>query len=244
VVETAAAGQVPKPSSRLQKALNAAQIPIDMMDGILQADEAAFMADLDAVFEEGDPHLWELIDKKHTLNPIKYVPDDLVELSRNGAFAVGRNGMLLRMPAAAALQEMSLAAREDGVTLLASSAYRSYDYQVEVYERNVRQNGQAQADRESARPGYSQHQSGLVIDFGSITDDFAKTAAGKWILTNAPVYGWSISFPDGYEEVTGYRWESWHYRYVGKPLARFIGTWFAGIQQYGLQFIYAWEHTV
>jgi D-alanyl-D-alanine carboxypeptidase len=201
------------------------------------------MADLDAVFEEGDSRLWELVDKKHTLEPLDYTPDDLVELSRAGAFTIGREGMLLRAPAAAALQEMALAARKDGVTLLASSTFRSYDYQVEVYGRNVRQNGQAQADRESARPGYSQHQTGLVVDFGSITDDYAQTAPGKWLTANAPAYGWSLSFPDGYEEVTGYRWECWHYRYVGKPLARFIDTWFAGIQQYTLQFIYAWERT-
>jgi D-alanyl-D-alanine carboxypeptidase len=227
--------------SKLRLALNAAEIPPNLSDKILAADETVFMPDLLAVFEEGDGGLRLLVDKNHSLQPLKYAPDDLVELSRAGAWAIGREGMLLRQPAAEALQEMSLAARREGITLLASSTYRSYDYQVEVYERNVRQSGQVTADRESARPGYSQHQTGLVVDFGSISDDYAKTLAGKWLYANAGRYGWSLSFPDGYEAVTGYRWECWHYRYVGKPLSRFIDTWFDSIQQYGLRFIHEWE---
>jgi D-alanyl-D-alanine carboxypeptidase len=82
---------------------------------------------------------------------------------------------------------------------------------------------------------------GLAVDFGSITDEFAETAAGRWILANGPVYGWSLSFPDGYEQLPGYRWESWHYRYTGTTLAAFIDSWFGGIQQYALQFIHEWE---
>jgi D-alanyl-D-alanine carboxypeptidase len=101
--------------------------------------------------------------------------------------------------------------------------------------------GQEEADRESARPGHSQHQTGLVVDFGSIDDSFAETRAGRWIAANASRFGWSVSFPQGYEAVTGYRWESWHYRYVGRDLTAFIDAYFGGIQQYALQFIYEWE---
>jgi D-alanyl-D-alanine carboxypeptidase len=226
--------------SKLSRVLAASAIPPNLADRI-QAEEAVFMPDLLAVFEEGDPWLRRLVDKTHPLDPLQYVPSDLVELSRDGAWTIAREGMLLRYPAAAALQEMALAARGEGLTLLASSTYRSYDYQVEVYGRNVRQSGQATADRESARPGYSQHQTGLVVDFGSISDDYAKTPAGKWLYANASRYGWSLSFPDGYEAVTGYRWECWHYRYAGKALSRFIDTWFGTIQQYALQFIHEWE---
>ena len=136
---------------------------------------------------------------------------------------------------------MAEAARLEGITLTASSAYRSYDYQREVYNRNVREMGQEAADRESARPGYSQHQLGLVADFGSIDDSFAQTASGRWIAANASRFGWSLSYPEGFEEVTGYRWESWHYRYTGKDLAAFIDNYFGGIQQYALRFIYEWE---
>jgi len=229
---------------RLSRALNAAEIPADMQKNIL-ANRALFLEELSGVLDaetyRNDPFLYLLVDKKHPLVPQDYFPDDLVELSEQGAFGIGREGLLLRYPAAAALEKMAKAALRDGVTLVASSTFRPYDYQIKVYERNVRENGQAAADRVSARPGYSQHQLGLVVDFGSITDAFADTKAGKWMAENAAGYGWSLSFPAGYEAVTGYRWESWHYRYTGRPLTRLIERWFGGIQQYTLQFINCWQ---
>jgi D-alanyl-D-alanine carboxypeptidase len=211
-----------------------------MGDRIRSAGKAVFLPELEAA-AAGDPFLSRLVDKQHAL-PDGYEPDDLVTLDNSGSYRVGRAGLRLRHPAAEALERMAEAARAEGITLTASSAYRSYDYQAEVYARNVRESGQKTADRESSRPGYSQHQLGLAVDFGSITDAFAQTAAGRWIAANGPKYGWVISFPDGYEQLTGYRWESWHYRYMGMPLAVFIEKWFDGIQQYALQFIHAWRN--
>ncbi|MDR2536615.1 MAG: M15 family metallopeptidase [Treponema sp.] len=215
----------------LGRILGEAGIPEQLSWNILHtaSQGPAFIMDLLAALD-GDPYLRALVDKGHAL-PAAYEPDDLVELT-GGSYQASRRGLMLRRSAALALEEMSAAARVDGVTLIASSTYRPYTYQIEVYNRNV---------RESARPGHSQHQLGLVIDFGSIDNSFAETKAGRWILTNAGSFGWSLSFPDGYEEITGYRWESWHYRYVGRELAYFINTYFEGIQQYALQFIYAWE---
>ncbi|MDR1566504.1 MAG: M15 family metallopeptidase [Treponema sp.] len=187
---------------------------------------------------EGDPYLYILVDKQHAL-PEGYEPNDLVELT-GGSYQVSREGLMLRRAAAASLEEMALAARKEGITLAAGSAYRSAAYQAGVYAREVSNYGQETADRESARPGYSQHQTGLAVDFAPIDDAFANTAAGIWLLKNAGSFGWSLSFPDGHEAVTGYRWESWHYRYVGSDLVRFIDTYFDGIQQYALQFINAW----
>jgi D-alanyl-D-alanine carboxypeptidase len=210
-----------------------------MAEYIALSGGEAFSANLAAVLS-GDRALRVLVDKSHPLVPITFVPDNLIEL-QNGWYRVNRRGLLLQKDAAAALEAMARAARADGVTLLVSSAYRSYEYQTEVYARYVREHGQETADRESARPGHSQHQTGLVVDFGSISDEFAGTAAGKWVLKNASSFGWSLSFPDGYEAVTGYRWESWHYRYTGASLTAFIDTWFGGIQQYALQFLYEWE---
>jgi D-alanyl-D-alanine carboxypeptidase len=227
-------------NDRLQAVLRSAEIPQNMAAVILNS-ESAFLPDLSVVLESSDPYLRLLVDKQDPLVPQNYIPSDLVELTDEGAFLIGRTGLLLRYPAAVALEEMAEAAQEKGINLVASSTYRSYDYQIEVYNRNVRQSGQAVADRESARPGYSQHQLGLVVDFGSISDDYAKTPAGRWLAENAGHYGWSLSFPDGYEDITGYRWECWHYRYVGKKLARFIDIWFGGIQQYALRFIHEWE---
>jgi D-alanyl-D-alanine carboxypeptidase len=221
--------------------LDRSGLPRELRDSLTKtlAEDPAFIMDLLGCLA-GDPFLRLLVDKTHPL-PEAYEPEDLVELG-GGSYQAGRRGLTLRRPAAEALEEMAAAAKAEGVTLAASSAYRSYEYQIEVYKRNVREMGQALADRESARPGYSQHQTGLALDFGSIDDSFAETGAGRWMAENANRFGWSLSFPQGYEEATGYRWESWHYRYVGKDLAAFIDRWFDGIQQYALQFIYAWEN--
>jgi len=179
-------------------------------------------------FLNEDSYLFIFVDKETSLAD-DYEPQDLVRL---------KNGHLLRKAAAASLEEMSAAAADEGLNLVVSSAYRSYKYQVEVYARHVKNMGQAAADRVSARPGHSQHQLGLVVDFGSITNEFARTREGIWIYNNASRFGWSISYPQGYEELTGYSWESWHYRYVGKELAQFIDTYFDGIQHNALKFLH------
>jgi D-alanyl-D-alanine carboxypeptidase len=221
--------------------LDAAEIPPDAAGPVLEAARAgpAFLLDLLACLNE-EPGLRALVDKNHAL-PEDHEPEDLVELP-GGVYRVNRRGLLLRRAAAEALEEMAAAAGAAGVTLVASSAYRSYRYQAEVYNRVVRELGQEAADRESAPPGRSQHQTGLVVDFGSIDDSFAEDPAGRWMAANAGRFGWSLSFPDGYEAATGYRWESWHYRYLGRELTAFIDTYFGGIQQYGLRFLYEWEH--
>jgi D-alanyl-D-alanine carboxypeptidase len=199
-----------------------------------------FLAELEGVLAADTDDLLRLVDKRHAL-PDGYAPKDLVPLVKNDAYGIGRNDLSLRSGAEKALREMARAAQKDGAYLVASSSYRSYEYQVQVYGRNVRQMGQAAADRESARPGRSQHQLGTVVDFGSITDDYAQTKAGRWLAENAAEFGWSLSFPDGYEAVTGYRWECWHYRYVGVRAARFQKKWFSDIQQFMLEFIHAWK---
>ncbi|MDR0557428.1 MAG: M15 family metallopeptidase [Treponema sp.] len=218
-----------------------AGIPVDIAGSIGEKARtgSSFIGDLGAALE-GDSYLRFLVDKQHPL-PHSYEPDDLVPLVQGKTYRIGRNDLRLRAFAESSLEKMAQAAQADGVTLLASSSYRSYDYQTMVYNRNVREMGKEAADRESAPPGCSQHQTGLVVDFGSIDDAFAETKAGKWLFAHASDFGWSLSFPDGYESVTGYRWESWHYRYVGIPLAHFINEYFNGIQQYALQFLHEWE---
>ena len=185
-----------------------------------------------------DPFLYTLVDKQHALNE-NYAPNDLVELS-GSAYSVTRQGLMLRRNAAQALETMAMAARADGITLTAASAYRSYSYQTSTYNHWVRELGQEAADRVSARPGHSQHQLGLVLDFFPISEDFARTPASRWLEQNAGRFGWSLSYPEGYEHITTYQWESWHYRYVGTELTDFINKYFNGIQQYALQFINAY----
>jgi len=213
-------------------------IPSGIIEGI-NASKPEFVAELRRVIELDRDGLLTLVDKKHSL-PDGFVPADLIPLSDERAYARGRKDLSLRVCAEAALDEMAQAARRDGVSLVASSSYRSYDYQKKVYARIVGEIGQAAADRESARPGTSQHQLGTAVDFGSITDDFAATKAGKWLASRAWEYGWSLSFPEGYEPVTGYRWECWHYRYVGREAAALQRKWFGDVQQYMIEFVDSW----
>ena len=228
-------------------------IPRDLIERI-NANRAAFIADLDIVLArdaevasvaadvEGSLYggLLLLIDKKHAVGA-DWVPYALVAVSGGRSYVAGREGLRLRKPAEAALERMARAARADGVTLVVSSTYRSYSYQKKVYERNVRELGEQAASRESARPGESQHQLGTAVDFGSITDEYAVTRAGKWLASHAGEYGWSLSFPQGMEAVTGYRWECWHYRFIGIEAVALQNTWFGGSQQYMLEFIDAWR---
>ena len=209
-------------------------------DGIVNGDAQEFLADLQRVLASDTDDLLTLVDKQHYL-AADFVPADIAALKPNDFYLLNRNDLSLRLPVEKALRKMALAAKEDGINLVVSSTYRSYDYQKNLYERNVRQLGKAVADRESAPPGASQHQLGVAVDFGSITDEFAQTKQGRWLAENAGDYGWSLSFPDGYEDVTGYRWECWHFRYVGIAAVEFQRKWFSDVQQFMLEFIHAWK---
>ena len=217
-----------------------ANIPERLMRGIVASvlESPAFVMELLTILEQ-DPYFYFLVDKQHYL-PLDYEPDDLIPLSA-GSFRISRDDLTLRRISAQALEEMAAAARADGVILTVGSAYRSAARQAEIYAWNVRTYGQEAADRQSAQPGTSQHQLGLVVDFSPIDDSFAATPASSWLVKNASRFGWSLSYPDGYEDITGYRWESWHFRFVGRDMAAFIETYFDGIQQYALQFIYIWQ---
>lgn len=205
-----------------------------------------FLADLHRVleveknFRSDDLSLYYLIDKKHSVGS-DYVPKDLMPVKNNDLWNVSRNDLSLRPEAYAALEDLSRAALNDGIKLMVSSTYRSYQYQEGLFNRYVKQDGLELAERYSARPGTSQHQLGVAIDFGSITDDWGDTKMGKWVYDNAAQFGWSLSFPQGYEDVTGYMWECWHFRYIGVEACRFQEKWFSNIQQFMLEFIDAWE---
>ena len=209
-------------------------------DAIPNGDPEEFLTDLYEVLHKDTDDLLLLCDKRHPVG-MDYIPSNIVTLVQNPLYDINRDGLGLRRPAADALSDMGRAAKAAGVTLLVSSTYRSYDYQRTVYNRLVKQDGQEAADRESARPGTSQHQLGTAVDFGSIDDSFAQTKACAWLNEHAGEYGWSLSFPDGYEQDTGYRWESWHFRYIGPEACRFQKKWFGNIQQYMLEFIDAWK---
>ena len=213
---------------------------------LILASTEDFIKDLEMVLSNEDETL-VLVDKTHPL-PVGYVPPELVKLDGNNpatgtsaSYVISRNDLSLTPETEKILEVMASDAREEGITLVVSSTYRSYDSQKSIYERNVRLYGQEVTDRESARAGHSQHQLGTAIDFGSITDDFEYTKPGQWLFANAKKYGFSLSFPKGMEPVTGYRYECWHYRYIGVNACNLQEKWFDDVQQYMLEFINYWR---
>jgi len=158
--------------------------------------------------------IWVVVNKQRPLNPKTYAPNDLT--------AVG-GGQQMRKEAAGALANLIAGARAEGLVISPLSGYRSYNTQVSVYNNEVATNGQAVADTQSARPGTSEHQTGLAIDVGGggcgIEDCFGNTAQGKWVAANAYKYGFIIRYVPGKQDITGYRPEPWHIRYVGTELA-------------------------
>lgn len=124
--------------------------------------------------------------------------------------------------AQAAFDSMAAAAQADGLSLYVVSGYRSYDYQSQIYDNYVAAYGKEEADRFSARPGHSEHQTGLAFDLNNVTDSFANTDEYAWLQAHAHEYGFIIRYPDGKESITGYKFEPWHVRYLGKDTAQAV----------------------
>lgn len=118
-----------------------------------------------------------------------------------------------------AFERMRAAATSSGLRLFIASGFRSYATQQAVYGGYVSREGVAGADRHSARPGFSEHQSGLTIDVNSVSASFASTPEGRWVADNAHHFGFIVRYPEGKERITGYIYEPWHLRYVGVDVA-------------------------
>lgn len=183
-----------------------------------------------------EPVLLRLVDKTHRL-PASYTPDDLVSLLEyQDELVLNRSDLSLRASIMPPLLEMVRAAAEDGIILDLSSTYRSFTYQRSVFERHVRQLGLAEASLVSAEPGASQHQLGTTVDFGSVTRAYADHPGGIWLAEHATRFGFSLSYPEGYQDRTGYTFEPWHYRYIGRSAAAFKVQYFGGLQQDFLEY--------
>ena len=161
-----------------------------------------------------------LVNKQYKL-PSSYAPKDLVKASKSG-IRRGEN-YYLRSIVIPDLTRMITDAKLEGVDLSIVSGYRSYQTQIDTYNYWLKMNnGNTNlVDTFSARAGHSQHQLGTAIDFSTneirdkLGDEFSNTKASKWLSQNAYKYGFVISYPKGYENITGYKHESWHYRYIG-----------------------------
>ena len=180
-----------------------------------------------AVIIENPEELDVLVNKKRKL-PENYVPEDLVTLSGLPTVLSNPEVNQLRSAACQALKELFTAAEEEGYELHARSGYRSYYTQASLYSSYVDNYGRAAADMYSAKPGRSEHQTGLSIDITcqalnyKLDTTFAETEEGKWVAENAHTYGYIIRYPKGKEEITGYAYEPWHIRYLGTELAEKI----------------------
>jgi LAS superfamily LD-carboxypeptidase LdcB len=150
-----------------------------------------------------------------------YEVDDLVDMSILYAF----NGKQIKEEVYDAFKTMAIDAAEENLKLVANSAYRTYTYQKSIYTSYKNSKGTEYADSYAARAGHSEHQTGLSIDISTLTstaDNFAETKEFTWLINNAYKYGFILRYPEGKEYLTGYNYESWHYRYVGKEVAQKI----------------------
>jgi LAS superfamily LD-carboxypeptidase LdcB len=159
-----------------------------------------------------------LVNKYNYLES-NYVPNDLEYISDE--FNKGSNNML-RKDARIAFELMCRDAKDVGLNIYSSSAYRSYDKQVIIYDYYKNTRGEKKADLVSARAGYSEHQSGLAVDVNTINSEFVNTLEYDWLINNSYKYGFILRYPKGMEKITGYQFEPWHFRYVGIDIANKI----------------------
>jgi D-alanyl-D-alanine carboxypeptidase len=183
---------------------------------------------------------WTLVNKGRGL-PIDYIPTDLVVAEQPTRSNATSDEKRLRAVTSEALKKLFTAASVDGHSLMIGSAYRSAVTQDSLFNRYVATSGYDQADRYSAHPGFSEHQTGLAVDISTtsqqcyLSECFINTADGSWLAENAYKYGFNLRYAKGKETTTGYNFEPWHYRYVGVPLA-------TALYQSGLTLDEAWPY--
>jgi zinc D-Ala-D-Ala carboxypeptidase len=191
-------------------------------------------AALSQQFSHSDPaSQWVIVNKHRPLTPLQFVPADLVQ--PRVQLAVSGEASLLNSTTAAAAEKLFAAATSAGVTLTLASGYRSFQTQTATYNGYASTRGQASADTASARPGFSEHQTGWAFDIGdgggacSFEPCFADQPAAVWAKANAYKFGFVVRYPWMLNEVTGYYYEPWHLRFIGIEAAtdmskRGIGT--------------------
>jgi len=209
---------------------NASSVPLVTKDYINQLREALnpqilkIVDGIDYPVIENPDQINIIVNKKVILSS-DYTPNDLVV--PNVKHTAG-NKKMMRLEAAEALQQLFSNAKIKGYTLIAASGFRSYSTQKGLYNRYVSSYGKKEADTFSAKPGQSEHQLGLTMDYtlsrfnNEIIGKVANTPEGKWVAHNAHRFGFIIRYPLNKEDFTGFKYEPWHLRYVGIDLANSI----------------------
>lgn len=157
-----------------------------------------------------------IVNKKHCIQPLNFAP------KTSSVSCAGNGTAIIATVAISDFKALCQAASDANVPLGITSSYRSYETQITTYNYWVAQGGRSAADRYSARPGYSEHQTGLSVDFSagdSSLDGFTGTPQQKWMAKNAYKYGWVQRYTAVNSATTGYNAESWHYRYIGRAAA-------------------------
>ncbi|WP_243298890.1 M15 family metallopeptidase [Bacillus litorisediminis] len=179
------------------------------------------------IFAENPSSILVLVNKQYTLED-DFLPNDLVIPKVLFSEDITDEEKYIRKEAALALEELFEKGKEQGFTLIATSGYRSYETQKRLYEEFVNQLGIEAAEYRAAKPGNSEHQTGLAMDITSSEfnyeeyQDFGETPSGKWVAENAHHFGFIIRYPEGKEHITGYQYEPWHLRFVGVQKATYI----------------------
>lgn len=190
-----------------------------------QTDNPALAAeDLSKYTIDIQSSIYFIVNKQRPL-PTSYVPDNLVRPDVELVPGDNPEEQQLRSEAARAAEAMFEEAKQSGFDLVMASGYRSADLQKVYYDNYVARDGQEAADKYSARPGTSEHQTGLALDITTASRKcyldicFADTPEAKWLKNNAYKYGFTLRYKKGKEDITGYQFEPWHFRYVGEGLA-------------------------
>ena len=204
---------------------------------ISDTETALYFLDLAEAMMSLEPEILLLVDKNNPVPP-GYIPGNLILLSTDKQIITNKSGMALMDQAFNALVRMIKSAKNGGITLPVLSAYRSIDYQRKLFDRyRLTYNlNEEEISRFSAPPGMSQHHLGTAVDIGILDNSFADSENGKWLWQHAGEFGWSLSYPRNAEEITGYQWESWHWRWIGREAVLMQGLFFNNSQQGLLEF--------
>ncbi len=173
---------------------------------------------------------------KHNQLPSGFKQNNLVNMDRKYTVSDGKQ-YLLEREAYEKFVQMADAARKEGISIRAISAYRTEDYQRRLYNKKIKTTGKLNADNYSARPGFSEHQTGLAVDINSTKTSFEHTAVFKWLQKHAHEYGYILRYPKDKKWITGYEYEPWHYRYVGIEAAKIIHQEGSTYEQYYAKYI-------
>jgi len=190
----------------------------------------------DVVFADTNKGMFVLVNKTHKLSK-DFVPDNLVKIAEQ----YGDSTKLINKDAYQAFVQMCNSAKLENISLWITSAYRTYAYQNWLYNHMLKKQGITKTNRDTAKPGFSEHQTGLAIDIvqkrGFLLTGFEKTKQFEWLSAHAYKFGFILRYPKEKESLTGYLYEPWHYRYVGIETAKKITEKGLTYEEYYEQFI-------